>query len=71
MQRGGQNVVLFRNRLDEGTSLMVQWLRLPSNALSTGLIPDQGTKILHTIWCGQTNFLKNRLDEKTVPRGWR
>ena len=27
MQRGGQNVVLFRNRLDEGTSLTVQWLR--------------------------------------------
>ena len=28
MQRGGQNAVMFRNRLDKGTSLTAQWLRL-------------------------------------------
>ena len=38
-----------------GTSLVVaQWLRLhASNASDTGLIPGQGTKILHALQCGQ------------------
>ena len=34
--------------MNEGTSLVVQWLRLPApNAEGMGLIPGQGTKILH------------------------
>ena len=37
-----------------GTYLVVQWLRLPaSTAGGTGLIPGQGTKILHAAWRGQ------------------
>ena len=35
---------------NEGTSLVVQWLRLcASNAKDEGLIPGQGTKIPHAI----------------------
>ena len=38
----------FKNIITE-TSLAVQWLRLhTSNARGAGLIPGQGTKILHT-----------------------
>ena len=34
-----------------GTSLVVQWLRLhPSTTVDMGLIPGQGTKILHAAW---------------------
>ena len=38
------------------TSLAVQWLRLPSNAGGTGLIPDQGTKIPHASWPKNKNI---------------
>lgn len=34
-------------------SLAVQWLRLPSNAKVLGSIPDQGNKILQTVWHGK------------------
>ena len=38
------------------TLLLTPWLRLcASNAWDTGLIPGQGTKILHAAWCGQKN----------------
>ena len=41
-------------RISWGTSLVVQWLRLwASTAGSMGLIPAQGTKILHAAWHGQ------------------
>ena len=37
-----------------GSSLAVQWLRLHvSNAAGVGSIPGQGTKIPHTVGCGQ------------------
>ena len=35
--------------LNLGTSLVIQWLKLHTSTVGgTGLIPDQGTKILHT-----------------------
>ena len=38
------------NMSPEGTSLVVQWLRLHgSNAGGAGLIPGQGTKIPHAV----------------------
>ena len=38
----------------QGTSQVVQWLRLcASNAGGMGLIPGQGTKILHVTLCSQ------------------
>ena len=41
---------------------MVQWLRLrTSNARGTGLIPGQGTKIPHAVWCGQKYIYKKKL----------
>ena len=37
-----------------GTSLVVQRLRLcTSTAGTAGSIPGRGTKIPHTVWCGQ------------------
>ena len=37
-----------------GTSLAVQWLKLcSSTAGDLGLIPGQGTRILHTVRCGK------------------
>ena len=37
-----------------GTSLVIQWLRLkPSAVGGVGLTPDEGTEILHALWCGQ------------------
>ena len=40
--------------VDRGPSLVVQWLKLHiSTSGDTGLIPDQGTKILYSVWCGQ------------------
>ena len=39
---------------EEGTSLVVQWLRLrASNSGSMGSIPGQGTKIPHAVWHSQ------------------
>ena len=47
----------------EGTSLVVQWLRLsPFSAGSVGLIPDLGTKIPYALQQGQ-----NKLKKKIAP----
>ena len=44
----------------QGTSLVVQWLRLhTSNAEGMGLIPGQGTKIPHATWCSQKKKKKS------------
>ena len=44
----------FESKLQRGTSLVVQWLRLhASTAGGTGSIPVQGTKIQHTEQCSQ------------------
>ena len=41
----------LRNETFWGTSLAVQWLRLPaSSAGNMGLIPGQGTNILYAEW---------------------
>ena len=46
-----------------GASLAVQWLRLrASTAGGTGLIPGQGTKILHAMWHGQKKQKNKKLD---------
>ena len=38
---------------------MVQWLRLHAfNAGDTGLIPGQGIKVPHVVWCGQKNKIR-------------
>ena len=43
-----------RNIHQVGTSLAVQWLRIwSSNEGDEGLIPGQGTTILHATQCGQ------------------
>ena len=50
------------NKLNVGTSLEVQWLRLcTSIAGDSGLIPGQETKIPHAVWCGQ-NKTKQKLN---------
>lgn len=42
--------------LEWGTFPVVQWVRLhAATARSMGLIPGQGTKILHAAQCGQKN----------------
>ena len=42
------------NLLNLTTSLPVQWLRLhASTAGGTGLVPGQGIKIPHAVWCSQ------------------
>ena len=44
-----------------GTSPAVQWLRLcASTAGGTGLIPGQGSKILHASWCSQKKRERER-----------
>ena len=42
-----------------GNSLAVQWLRPPSNAKVLGSIPDQGNRILQTVWHGQKQKTKH------------
>ena len=38
-----------------GTSLTIQWLRLPaSNVWGVGSVPDGGTKIPHAMRCSKT-----------------
>ena len=39
-------------RKTKGISLTVQWLRL-GISIAGGLIPGQGTKILHALWHSQ------------------
>ena len=52
------------------TSLVVQWLRLhAANAGSMGLIPSQGTKIPHAMWCGQKIFQKGKAAEVSLSLG--
>ena len=46
-----------------GTSLVVQWLRLPTpNAAGMSLILGQGTKIPHAVWHGQKKKKKFKVD---------
>ena len=50
-----------------GNSLVVQWLELPaSTAGGTGLIPGQGTKILHAVQHGQKKKLTMDTSENDV-----
>ena len=43
-----------------GTSLAIQWLRLPASiAKDADSIPGQGTMILHAAWLGQKKSLIN------------
>ena len=51
-------VFLFIMR-EVGTSLVVQWLRPPSKAEGTGLIPGQGAKIPHAFQPKNQNIKKN------------
>ena len=47
----------FKTRI--GICLVVQWLRLHAfNAGDTGLIPGQGIKVPHVVWCGQKNKIR-------------
>ena len=43
---------------EAGTSLVVQWLRPPSKAEGTGLIPGQGAKIPHAFQPKNQNIKK-------------
>lgn len=52
-ERGSADVIKDLQIWREGTSLAVQWSRLPfSNSRGMGSIPSQGTKIQHTAWHG-------------------
>ena len=42
--------------MKQGTSLVVQWLRLQVFNGDTGLIPGQGTTILYTVQYNQKNI---------------
>ena len=45
---------MYRSKENEGTSLMVQGLRLcPSTPWGTGSVPGWGTKVPYAEWCGQ------------------
>ena len=45
---------VYRNKENEGTSLVVQGLSLcPFTPWGMGSVPGWGTKILHAEWCGQ------------------
>ena len=58
---------IFSQYYHQGTSLVVQWLRLhTSNAEDMGSIPSQGTKVSHVVWCGQKNKNKNKLSPVRV-----
>ena len=49
-------------KMQSGTSLAIQWLRLPASAAGcAGSIPDQGTESLHAVWCSQK--LKGKMTE--------
>ena len=55
---------LLKN-LTIGIPLTVKWLRLCiSKAGIVGLIPGQGTKILHDVWHGQHFFFFNYIKKK-------
>ena len=56
-----------QKKASSGTSLAVQWLRLcASSAGDVGLIPGQGTKILHAVGRGQ----KKKKTTKTKNQNW-
>ena len=61
MVRLRKGMVVFKDVPLE-TPLAVQWLRLRTFTVGGhGFIPDQGTKILHAMWCGkQTNKILKR-----------
>ena len=57
----------YIKKLITGTSLRVQWLRLhPTNAGSMGSIPGWGTKVPHTVGCGQ-KFL-NKINKSSYTK---
>ena len=69
---GKEQMALILKKCQQGTSLVVPWLRLhASDARDTCSIPDQGTKIPHAAKCGplspQKRF-KERLKDTTVRR---
>ena len=45
-------MITFRSKMTSGTSLVVQWLRLPGSTVGgAGSVPDGGSKILRvTYW---------------------
>ena len=47
---------------EAGTSLVVQWLRPPSKAEGTGLIPGQGAKIPHAFQPKNQNIKKKKIN---------
>ena len=60
---GGNGAVQFTLNVNHilGTSLEVQWLRLPAlNARDTDSIPRQGIKIQHGPQCGKTTTTTKR-----------
>ena len=74
-------MVLAAKKVTSGTFLVVQWLGLcNSTAGGKGLIPGQGTKILHTTWhappqkkvvsraCGGVHFLAEWLEKALLSR---
>ena len=48
--------------------MAVQWLRLPSNAGGTGLIPSQGAKIPHALWPKNQNIKQKQYCRKFNPK---
>ena len=53
-------IIQLKKKEEEGTSLMVQWLRLCApNLGGTGSIPGQEIKIPHAAWHGQKIKFKN------------
>ena len=60
VSRHGLSTVIFKNKLIQGTSLVVQWLRLcTSTAGAVGSIPGQETKIPHAARHSQKKKKKN------------
>ena len=54
----------FADKTHIGTSLAVQWLRLPSNAGGTGLIPVWGAKSSHASWPKNQNIKQKQYRNK-------
>ena len=63
IQKGKQHTPIKTLKISSisGTFLVAQWLRLcASNAGGTGLIPGQGNKIPHAMWCIQKEIEKKK-----------
>ena len=58
-------MITFRSKRTSGTSLVVQWLRLPASTVGdAGSVPDVGSKILHvTYW-------QSKKKKRHQIRGW-